>query len=141
MTTFLDGIRKFLSRIPTPRPDDRFVDNLRKKCRVVHFPLCLPHLERRYTNKFTALNRCISFARVQDSRQPGDREFLPDVCRKSCSPVNHDVRPPLHIIWPHRWEHDKNPDFFITVLEDLRAEGLPFYVSFVGQTYSEIPGW
>ncbi|GAU99447.1 hypothetical protein RvY_10451 [Ramazzottius varieornatus] len=52
---------------------------------------------------------------------------------------DEDLQRPLHIVWPHRWEHDKNPDFFVTVLEELHAEDIPFRVSVIGQTYSQVP--
>ncbi|MCP4679028.1 MAG: DUF3524 domain-containing protein [Deltaproteobacteria bacterium] len=46
---------------------------------------------------------------------------------------------PLHIVWPHRFEHDKNPDDFFEVLLELAAEGLPFMVSVLGQSYRDLP--
>ena len=46
---------------------------------------------------------------------------------------------PLHIIWPHRWEHDKNPEQFFEALESLAASNCDFRVSVLGQCYGEIP--
>lgn len=46
---------------------------------------------------------------------------------------------PLRIVWPHRWEHDKNPDGFFTVLLKLKAEGHRFIVSILGETYAQVP--
>lgn len=45
----------------------------------------------------------------------------------------------LHIVWAHRWEHDKNPDSFFKVLSDLKKNGHAFHVSVLGEQYSEIP--
>ncbi|XP_064456371.1 tRNA-queuosine alpha-mannosyltransferase-like [Ornithodoros turicata] len=46
----------------------------------------------------------------------------------------------LHIVWPHRWEHDKGPEDFFAALVQLHSEGLQFKVSVLGQEFSEIPG-
>ncbi|HUT78674.1 MAG TPA: DUF3524 domain-containing protein, partial [Polyangia bacterium] len=39
---------------------------------------------------------------------------------------------PLRLVWPHRFEHDKNPAEFFGVLAELAGEGLPFEVAAVG---------
>ena len=43
------------------------------------------------------------------------------------------------IVWPHRWEHDKNPDVFFDAVSRLAAEGLDFEVAVAGQTFEEKP--
>jgi glycosyltransferase involved in cell wall biosynthesis len=47
-------------------------------------------------------------------------------------------RPPL-IIWNHRWEHDKNPDAFFSVLNAMHQRGLEFEVALLGQAYGRKP--
>jgi len=42
--------------------------------------------------------------------------------------------PPLRIVWPHRWEHDKGLNKMITLLYDLR--GLPFELAILGQDFA-----
>ena len=46
---------------------------------------------------------------------------------------------PLRIVWPHRFEHDKNPDDFYEVVKTLDDEGLPFELSVIGLSYRDLP--
>ncbi len=41
------------------------------------------------------------------------------------------------IIWPHRWEHDKDPEAFFSAMHTLAAEGLDFEVAVAGQAFRE----
>lgn len=41
------------------------------------------------------------------------------------------------IVWPHRWEHDKNPDAFFRVINRLALEEHDFEVAVAGQSFSE----
>jgi glycosyltransferase involved in cell wall biosynthesis len=49
-----------------------------------------------------------------------------------------DTGPPL-IIWNHRWEHDKNPEEFFSVLTFLQREGIAFRCAVLGQQFRDIP--
>lgn len=44
------------------------------------------------------------------------------------------------IIWPHRWEHDKNPEEFFAAVTVLAEEGLDFEVVVAGQSFRETEG-
>lgn len=41
------------------------------------------------------------------------------------------------IVWPHRWEHDKDPEAFFRAVSQLAAEGLDFEVVVAGQSFRE----
>ncbi len=41
------------------------------------------------------------------------------------------------IVWPHRWEHDKDPEAFFSAVEVLAREGLDFEVAVAGQSFRE----
>jgi glycosyltransferase involved in cell wall biosynthesis len=46
---------------------------------------------------------------------------------------------PLRILWPHRWEHDKNPDEFFQIILELYKEGLPFELTILGRRHKDVP--
>ena len=48
-------------------------------------------------------------------------------------------KPPLTILWNHRWEYDKNPEAFFEVLFFLAQEGVPFRLTVVGETFRKWP--
>ena len=57
-------------------------------------------------------------------------------------PKSFDVTPitrgrRCRIVWPHRWEHDKDPETFFRVMSGLAAEGLDFEVAVAGQAFAE----
>ncbi|XP_065295956.1 tRNA-queuosine alpha-mannosyltransferase isoform X2 [Dermacentor albipictus] len=57
--------------------------------------------------------------------------WAPSPCR--------DPAAPLHIVWPHRWEHDKGPEEFVQALLELHRLDMCFHVSFLGQKFDELP--
>lgn len=57
----------------------------------------------------------------------------------SYTPIQIVPDAPLHILWNHRWEHDKDPELFFSVLLDLHEHNIPFKLSVLGQSYEETP--
>jgi len=49
---------------------------------------------------------------------------------------NNDVP---HILWNHRWEHDKDPDVFFDLLYRLAANDLDFRLIMLGESYGAMP--
>lgn len=45
----------------------------------------------------------------------------------------------LHLVWPHRWEHDKNPQLLTETLLELDKRQLNFKVSIIGEQFQTIP--
>jgi glycosyltransferase involved in cell wall biosynthesis len=74
---------------------------------------------------------------------------LADVIREKSSvlpppfdPVPFDAAavergPRCRIVWPHRWEHDKDPETFFRAVEGLAGEGLDFEAAVAGQAFAE----
>jgi glycosyltransferase involved in cell wall biosynthesis len=59
-------------------------------------------------------------------------------------PAPFDAAPPRRgqlprIVWPHRWEHDKDPDAFFSAVAKLSLEGLDFEVAVAGQAFRDVP--
>ncbi len=57
-------------------------------------------------------------------------------------PAPFDEAPPTRgercrIVWPHRWEHDKDPGAFFSAVGQLADEGLEFEVVVAGQSFRE----
>ena len=70
---------------------------------------------------------------------------------KSCvlappfDPEPFDESPPVRgelcrVVWPHRWEHDKDPEAFFSAVTTLAGEGLDFEVAVAGQSFRETEG-
>ncbi|XP_022660626.1 glycosyltransferase-like domain-containing protein 1 isoform X2 [Varroa destructor] len=62
--------------------------------------------------------------------------YFPITLERVKEPANNSV---LHIVWPHRWEHDKGPDEFFHAMEELKKAGCDFKLIVLGQRYDEVP--
>ncbi len=43
------------------------------------------------------------------------------------------------ILWNHRWEYDKNPELFFSVLEKLKNSGIDFSLAVLGENFNRSP--
>lgn len=46
---------------------------------------------------------------------------------------------PMRILWPHRWEYDKNPKDFFDCMVKLHRKGTPFELVLVGEQFRTAP--
>ncbi|KAM9342630.1 tRNA-queuosine alpha-mannosyltransferase isoform 2-T2 [Pholidichthys leucotaenia] len=161
MDSFLSSIPSFMKKIPDHRPSH--LDHLiRPKCQVLSYPLNLPDVSS-FLPKHKLLRQPAAPSHVDDIITPqSERQELranqetpwtepytdrgppesqsPDPGPKAkCIGVVPDQVDPLHIVWPHRWEHDKNPELFFTTLTTLKERGLDFRLSVLGETFTDIP--
>ncbi|XP_077437140.1 tRNA-queuosine alpha-mannosyltransferase isoform X3 [Vanacampus margaritifer] len=120
MDSFLSSLSPFLNKIPDLRPPQDLLALIRPKCQVLHFPLHLADVDRLLpTNKLPAA------AHGDDVITPPTRPDSPETA--------------LHIVWPHRWEHDKDPQLFLSTMLKLKDEGLDFRLSVLGETFTDVP--
>ncbi|KAK2840488.1 hypothetical protein Q5P01_014228 [Channa striata] len=144
MDSFLSSIRSFIKKIPDHRPKD--LDQLiRPKCVVLNYPVQFPDVSR-LLPKHKLICQQVNNHRPQTSCS---KEFPPEEENPDQSPSEprNDQKPvpeedhmtPLHIVWPHRWEHDKNPELFFSALLKLKEKQLDFQVSVLGETFTDVP--
>ncbi|KAM8856389.1 tRNA-queuosine alpha-mannosyltransferase isoform 3-T3 [Spinachia spinachia] len=125
MDSFLSSLSSFMKKIPDHRPRD--LDQLiRPKCVVLYYPIQFPDVS---SGEFPS---------------SGNQQEDPQQSRTDQSPVSKadpgDQMKPLHIVWPHRWEHDKNPELFFSTMMKLKEKEVDFNLSVLGETFSEVPG-
>ncbi|XP_024116437.1 glycosyltransferase-like domain-containing protein 1 isoform X2 [Oryzias melastigma] len=120
MDSFLSSIPSHMKKIPDHRPKN--LDELiRPKCVVLSYPVQFPDVTR------CDEEPCQSFCQPCAVQRP------------ECGEPFSDQGKPLHIVWPHRWEHDKNPELFFNTLLKLKEQELHFQVSVLGETFTDVP--
>ncbi|PKQ29977.1 MAG: DUF3524 domain-containing protein [Actinobacteria bacterium HGW-Actinobacteria-10] len=98
-----------------------------------------------YTRR-TFVGEIDAFMREFPDHRP--RNLAEEIDAKSCviappfDPAPFDAVPLVRgarprIVWPHRWEHDKDPETFFAAVARLANEGLDFEVAVAGQSFRE----
>ncbi|KAG8179763.1 hypothetical protein JTE90_022939 [Oedothorax gibbosus] len=97
------------------------------------------------------LNKIKSFFNVVPDHRPKDLDLqIRPKCEVLYFPISFpglpdsgktspEMNKPLHIVWPHRWEHDKDPDTFFSALYQLKDSGETFDLSVIGETFTDVP--
>lgn len=57
----------------------------------------------------------------------------------SLSNFDFIIRTTIHLIWPHRWEHDKNPQLLTETLLELNKRQVDFKISIIGEQFQTMP--
>ncbi|XP_013886127.1 tRNA-queuosine alpha-mannosyltransferase [Austrofundulus limnaeus] len=145
MDSFLSSIRSFMKKIPDHRPKD--LDQLiHPKCLVLSYPIQFPdvnsvlpdHKQVRRLYGSAETSQADGIIGPQDQQQTSESDLRTIQTRVSGA-ESAEKEKPLHIVWPHRWEHDKNPELFFNTLLKLKEQQLSFHVSVLGETFTQVP--
>lgn len=100
-------------------------------------------------NRSSFLNSINPFLNIQpDFKLKQIREKIEPKCEVLYFPIKfqqmtkrreENFNAVLHLIWPHRWEHDKNPQLLTETLLELDKRKIPFKASIIGESFQTRP--
>lgn len=99
-------------------------------------------------NQHSFLDNIVPFMNIQsDFKIKNFRHIIEPKCKVLYFPINFHKMPneplsnsnELHLLWPHRWEHDKNPELLAKVLIELERRQTQFIISIIGEKFQEYP--
>ena len=149
-SSFLDSIDTFLKLQPADQRPKNVQDLISPKARVLYFPLDLPiskkmreeeikcEINERKDVMKTSTGPSPSLVHSEEAGKAVGNEVgvKREKEEEQLVDKNDEI---LHIIWPHRWEHDKNPKSFFDCLGKLKQDGFKFELTVLGESFSEIP--
>lgn len=86
------------------------------------------------------LQRFPDFQHLEEFQASCNRCFVqhPGIEIPTTVTTKADCDSPLTIVWPHRWEYDKNPEQFFRVLNRLKSQ-LDFRIIVLGESFRNSP--
>ena len=119
--TFLEGVSRLLSMVPSPSRPKGISQLIAAKSSVLYYPL--RHCKNIVPDFVSGNDDGSITMQYYDDKLAHSR--------------------PLHVVWPHRWEHDKGPDMLLSLIKSLndnaKEKGYSVWFSILGQNYSESP--
>ncbi len=112
--TFLEHLAELVSKLPAPKPKE-IVSSIAEKSRVLGVPV--------------DITPAVKTQEMLDSQQNGIR---PAGAPSDTIQKNQDSELGPIIVWPHRWETDKNPASFFEALLELKRQKKKFRVIVCG---------
>jgi glycosyltransferase involved in cell wall biosynthesis len=100
---------------------DTLIVGARKLLRICP-DMKLGNLIKQIQDKAVILNPGIDFSDFSE----------PDTCKR-------DTDSPPVIVWNHRWEHDKDPEYFFNTLYELDNDNVDFRLVVLGQSFQRRP--
>ncbi|XP_064394952.1 tRNA-queuosine alpha-mannosyltransferase-like [Halichondria panicea] len=145
MESFLSSIDSHLKLLPDHRPQG-LAETIRYKCSVLYYPLKM-EVPLNSPTRDIVREACCKLPIVAGSPkgQPHTNTTVKisenigvEGLRISMETVA-TAHAPLHIVWPHRWEHDKGPDEFSSVITKLLDANIDFTLSILGAHTNDTP--
>lgn len=131
MNAFLSAAEELLRMMPDFVPP-RVIEDIRAKSSVFYPPVDVT-IDDDDPREPPPAGSCASASAERAATTTGSGTFG----QKGGRPG--DVERPLRILWPHRWEYDKNPKDFFDCMLRLHREGAAFELVLVGEQFRTAP--